>query len=131
MNCKDSEKPGAEPGWSLPCTPPCLLPSWKEESPTPSGAPSRRAKKRPTVGRRKNLLWVVDATYRGSVRRPTVGPFRSPLQSIFRQGEYALHPQARIPSLFYQERAFHCYSLRPPLLAWCASVYPVGDKSPF
>ena len=32
-------------------------------------------KKRPTVGRRKNLLWVVDATYGRSSRRPTVDPF--------------------------------------------------------
>gem|GEM_PF-6724416 len=37
---------------------------------------SQGGKKRSTVGRRKNLLWVVDATYRGSVRRPTVGFFR-------------------------------------------------------
>ena len=40
------------------------------------GVLRRGDKKRPTVGRRKNLLWVVDATYRGSVRRPTVGFFR-------------------------------------------------------
>ena len=33
-----------------------------------------RGKKRPTVGRRKNLLWVVSPTYRGSLRRPTVDP---------------------------------------------------------
>ena len=26
MNCKDSEKPGAEPGRPLPCIPPCLPP---------------------------------------------------------------------------------------------------------
>ena len=32
-----------------------------------------KGKKRPTVGRRKNLLWVVSPTYRGSQRRPTVG----------------------------------------------------------
>ncbi|ERJ72794.1 hypothetical protein HMPREF1556_00523 [Porphyromonas sp. oral taxon 278 str. W7784] len=31
------------------------------------------AKKRPTVDRRKNLLWVVMTTYRRSHRRPTVG----------------------------------------------------------
>ncbi len=42
----------------------------------PPGGCSRRVKKRPTVGRRKNLLWVVNAAYRGSVRRPTVGFFR-------------------------------------------------------
>ena len=29
--------------------------------------------KRPTVGRQRNLLWVVSTTYRGSQRRPTVG----------------------------------------------------------
>ena len=34
-----------------------------------------RGEKRSTVGRRKNLQWVVDATYRGSVGRPTVGFF--------------------------------------------------------
>ena len=39
--------------------------------PSPEGG-----KKRPTVGRRKNLLWVVNATYGRSVRRPTVGFFR-------------------------------------------------------
>ncbi len=37
-----------------------------------------RGKKRPTVGRRKNLLWVVSPTYRGSLRRPTVDPFWAP-----------------------------------------------------
>ena len=37
-----------------------------------------QAKKRPTVGRSKNLLWVASTTYRGSVDRPTVG-FLSPL----------------------------------------------------
>ena len=26
MNCKDSEKPGAESGQPLPCIPPCLPP---------------------------------------------------------------------------------------------------------
>ncbi|ERJ71162.1 hypothetical protein HMPREF1556_01394 [Porphyromonas sp. oral taxon 278 str. W7784] len=41
-------------------------------------ATSRRVKKDPTVGRRKNLLWVVKATYRGSSRRPTVGFFLPP-----------------------------------------------------
>ena len=34
-----------------------------------------RGKKRSTVGRRKNLLWVVMTTYHGSHRRPTVGRF--------------------------------------------------------
>ena len=34
-----------------------------------------RGKKRSTVGRRKDLLWVVMTTYRGSHRRPTVGRF--------------------------------------------------------
>ena len=34
-----------------------------------------RGKKRSTVGRRKNLLWVVMMTYRGSHRRSTVGRF--------------------------------------------------------
>ena len=34
-----------------------------------------RGKKRSTVGRRKNLLWVVMTTYRGSHRRSTVGRF--------------------------------------------------------
>ena len=75
MNCKDSEKPGAEPGRPLPCTPLSLPPRIKEDSPTPLGTLSRRGKKRPTVGRLENLLWVVDATYRGSVSRPTVGLF--------------------------------------------------------
>ena len=37
---------------------------------------SEGVKKDPTVGRRKNLLWVVETTYRGSQRRPTVGFFR-------------------------------------------------------
>ena len=37
-----------------------------------------RGKKRPTVGRQKNLLWVVSPTYRGSLRRPTVGPIWTP-----------------------------------------------------
>ena len=37
-----------------------------------------RGKKRPTVGRQKNLLWVVSPTYRGSLRRPTVDPFWAP-----------------------------------------------------
>ena len=32
-----------------------------------------RGKKRPTVGRRKNLLWVVKTTYRRSSMRSTVG----------------------------------------------------------
>ena len=31
-------------------------------------------KNRPTVGRRKNLLWVVSTTYGRSQERPTVGP---------------------------------------------------------
>ena len=34
-----------------------------------------RGKKRSTVGRQKNLLWVVRPTYRGSHRRSTVGRF--------------------------------------------------------
>ena len=34
-----------------------------------------RGKKRSMVGRRKNLLWVVMTTYRGSHRRSTVGRF--------------------------------------------------------
>ena len=29
----------------------------------------------PTVGRKDDLLWVVDATYRRFLRRPTVGLF--------------------------------------------------------
>ena len=37
--------------------------------------PPQEAKKRPTVGRRKNLLWVASPTYRRSLRRPTVGFF--------------------------------------------------------
>ena len=37
-----------------------------------------RGKKRPTVGRQKNLLWVVLTTYRGSLRRPTVDPIWAP-----------------------------------------------------
>ena len=47
--------------------------SW-EELPLKLGVKGR-GKKRPTVGRRKNLLWVVSPTYRGSLRRPTVDPF--------------------------------------------------------
>ena len=39
-----------------------------------------RGKKRSTVGRRKNLLWVVMTTYRGSHRRPTVGRFEGCLR---------------------------------------------------
>ena len=41
---------------------------------------------RPTVGRRKNLLWVVDATYRRSSRRPTVGFFLPPLRGAGNKG---------------------------------------------
>ncbi len=66
--------------------PPNLLPSPEGEKSKLSvereGAiPSRlecglgRGKKRSTVGRRKNLLWVVMTTYRGSHRRSTVGRF--------------------------------------------------------
>ena len=47
--------------------------SW-EELPLKLGA-TERGKKRPTVGRRKNLLWVVSPTYGRSHRRPTVGLF--------------------------------------------------------
>lgn len=32
----------------------------------------------PTVGRKDDLLWVVDATYRRFLRRPTVGLFFAP-----------------------------------------------------
>ena len=50
-----------------------------------------RGKKRSTVGRRKNLLWVVMTTYRGSQRRPTVGRFlgvpEGTLERIKRRGE--------------------------------------------
>ena len=41
---------------------------------------------RPTVGRRKNLLWVVDATYGRSSRRPTVDPFLPPLKVAGNKG---------------------------------------------
>ena len=41
---------------------------------------------RPTVGRRKNLLWVVDATYRRSSRRSTVDPFLLPLKVAGNKG---------------------------------------------
>ena len=41
---------------------------------------------RPTVGRRKNLLWVVDATYRRSSRRSTVDPFLPPLKIAGNKG---------------------------------------------
>ena len=41
---------------------------------------------RPTVGRRKNLLWVVDATYRRSSRRSTVDPFLPPLKVAGNKG---------------------------------------------
>ncbi|ERJ71453.1 hypothetical protein HMPREF1556_01294 [Porphyromonas sp. oral taxon 278 str. W7784] len=34
----------------------------------------RETKKDPTVGRRKNLLWVAETTYSGSLLRPTVDP---------------------------------------------------------
>ena len=50
--------------------------SW-EELPLKLGAKGR-GKKRPTVGRQKNLLWVVLTTYRGSLRRPTVDPIWAP-----------------------------------------------------
>ena len=74
----------ASSGVSLP--PPNLLPSPEEKKSKLSveheGAiPSRlecglgRGKKRSTVGRPKNLLWVGRPTYRGSQRRPTVGRF--------------------------------------------------------
>ena len=50
-----------------------------------------RGKKRPTVGRRKNLLWVGRPTYRGSQRRPTVDRFfgvpEGTLEWIKRGGE--------------------------------------------
>ena len=50
-----------------------------------------RGKKRSTVGRRKNLLWVVMTTYRESHRRPTVGRFwgvpEGTLERIKRGGE--------------------------------------------
>ena len=48
-----------------------------EELPLKLGVKGR-GKKRPTVGRRKNLLWVVSPTYRGSLRRPTVDPIWAP-----------------------------------------------------
>ena len=76
MNCKDSEKPGAEPGRPLPCIPLGLPPHGRKNHPSLREGAPEGGKKRPTVGRRKNLLWVVDATYRRSVRRPTVGFFR-------------------------------------------------------
>ena len=50
--------------------------SW-EELPLKLGAKGK-GKKRPTVGRRKILLWVVSPTYRGSLRRPTVDPIWAP-----------------------------------------------------
>ena len=37
-----------------------------------------RGKKRPTVGRQKNLLWVGRPTYGRSSRRPTVDPIWAP-----------------------------------------------------
>ena len=43
-----------------------------------------RGKKRSTVGRRKNLLWVVMTTYRGSHRRPTVGRFLGVLKRMLK-----------------------------------------------
>ena len=50
-----------------------------------------RGKKRPTVGRRKNLLWVVSTTYGRSHRRPTVDPIfgvpEKALERIRREGE--------------------------------------------
>ena len=50
-----------------------------------------RGKKRSMVGRRKNLLWVVMTTYRGSHRRSTVGRFwgvpEGTLERIKRRGE--------------------------------------------
>ena len=50
--------------------------SW-EELPLKLGAKGK-GKKRPTVGRRKNLLWVVLPTYRGLLRRPIVDPIWAP-----------------------------------------------------
>ena len=41
---------------------------------------------RPMVGRSYDLLWVVDATYRRSSRRPTVGFFLPPLKGAGNKG---------------------------------------------
>ena len=41
----------------------------------PIYATSEGGKKDPTVGRRKNLLWVASTTYGRSLWRPTVGFF--------------------------------------------------------
>ena len=48
-----------------------------EELPLKLGAKGR-GKKRPTVGRQKNLLWVGRPTYGRSSRRPTVDPIWAP-----------------------------------------------------
>ena len=90
----------ASSGGSLP--PPNLLPSPEGKKSKLSVERERaissrleyglgRSKKRSTVGRRKNLLWVVMTTYRGSHRRPTVGRFlgapEGTLERIKRRGE--------------------------------------------
>ena len=92
----------ASSGVSLP--PPNLLPSPEGKKSKLSvereGAiPSRlecglgRGKKRSTVGRPKNLLWVGRPTYSGSQRRPTVDRFwgapEGTLERIKRKGEKA------------------------------------------
>ena len=130
MNCKDSEKPGAEPGRPLPCTPLSLPPLIKEESLPPSVGCSRRGEKtthggslkKPTVGRRCDLQWVGKTTY----SRFYLESSRECVQI----GEYALHSQGRISSRFYQKRAIYCYSLRTTPLFFGASVYSESDKSP-
>ena len=89
-------------------SPPNLLPSPEGKksklSVEPEGAiPSRlecglgRDKKRSTVGRRKNLLWVVMMTDRGSHRRSTVGRFWGAPKRILKPdrgggGKYREHP---------------------------------------
>ena len=56
MNCKDSEKPGAEPGRSLPCIPISLPPHGRKNLLPLREWDSEGDEKRPTVGRRKKLL---------------------------------------------------------------------------
>ena len=71
MNCKDSEKPGAESGWSLPCIPLSLPPHGRKNlSPLRERASEGgektihgRSSKKPTVGRQCDLQWVGKTTY--------------------------------------------------------------------
>ncbi len=77
-----------------------------------------RGKKRSTVGRRKNLLWVGRPTYCGSHRRPTVGLFlgvpEGVLERIRREGEKSReHP---VETQRRRRRSSSAWLLRDALL---------------